>query len=134
MLLCVGAWGWSYPFREHVDYKRNGGRQDWVFEIGGGAVFVGRNWGGWQGGAEDTPGWHYEHLGKDPWAGELDTGGLRLLGFQFFTSPAPPAGLGSFIKVPFWFASTLLAIALLLVWRKTDKPSPKSRGFNSCNA
>jgi hypothetical protein len=126
-LFCAGLWGWSYPFREHVDYTGSTGGQEWVVEVGGGAVFVGRNWGGW--GAKDAPGWHYAHLGKAPSAGELDSAGFRLFGFQFFNSVAPPAGMGSFAKVPFWFINTLSVMALLVVWWRTRKPAVGSSGF-----
>ncbi|MEX0775164.1 MAG: hypothetical protein WD042_05560 [Phycisphaeraceae bacterium] len=120
LFLCVIAWGWSYPYREHLAY--NGVHsQDWVIELGGGAVFLGRHWG-----YMDPPGWDYYHIGKDPHAGDLRGAGFSLLGFQFFTSPAPPAlaGMGSFVIVPFWFLTTLLALALILVWRKTRKAKP----------
>jgi hypothetical protein len=127
LLLCLSAWAWSCPYREHVDYKAGPkGPQTWVFEIGGGAIFVGRNWGGWEGGAEDLRGWHYQHLGKDPFASDLDNAGFRLLGMQIFTSQAPPKGIGSFIMIPFWFLTIASTLALVIVWWRQNlrgKPS-----------
>jgi len=118
LVLCIGAWVWSYPFRERVGYTGRTGYQEWVCEIGGGGVFVGRHWG-----FTGTPGWEYLHLGKDNFPDGTD-GSPYLLGFRFFSSPPPPAGLGSFAIVPFWFMTALSTAALVFVWRKTGKPKP----------
>ena len=113
-VLSVGCWGWSYPYREHLSY--NGDQsQACVIELGGGAVFLGRDWG-----FMTPPGWSYYHVGHDHDAGELDGAGFGMLGFQCFTSPAPPNGIGSFVKIPFWFLCTVSAVAMIFVWRRTE--------------
>ena len=120
-LICISMWGWSYPFREHLAY--NGATsQEIVIEIGGGSLFLGRNWG-----FMHPPGWQYYHTSADPHAGEMDSLGYRLLRFQFAYSP-PPAGWGPIAKIPFWFLTALCICLLWISWRKT-RPLPKGRSF-----
>jgi hypothetical protein len=128
-LLCLGVWGWSYPFREHLDYKAGPtGLQTWFVEIGNGAITIGRNFGGYVGGAEDLPGWHYWHLGRDTrYASELDTLGFRLLGFQLFTSHAATQRPVAYVEIPFWFVSTVMGF--LFLWRGPNLRNKPSRGF-----
>lgn len=128
-LLCIAMWGWSYPFREHIDYTGRTGFLEWEFEIGDGGIFMGRNWG--FSSPNEAFHWHYEHLGQDPWAGEIYTAGFRLFGFQFFRSPMPHAGMVTFVIIPLWFVSSMSALALVLVWRKTEKSNRDDRSWTT---
>jgi hypothetical protein len=120
VLLCVVAWGWSYPFRERIAYAGASGVQEWAIELGDGGLFLGRSWG-----CTEVPGWSYEHLGKDPFASDIYGAGFCLFGFQFFRSPVPPSGIGSFLIIPFWFPTVLSVMLLFFVWRRTK---PKNGG------
>jgi hypothetical protein len=118
LTLYAAVWGWSYLFRDCIDYTRPDGSYGWIFEIGGGEIAAGRNWGGWTG---EKPGWNYQHLPPDQYASEINGLGVRILGFQFIRLTK----FGGLIKIPLWFPIGVIALVFYLLGRKARQP----RGF-----
>ena len=122
LLLCLSAWAWSLAYSERLAYVSDHS-QDCIIDIEAGKIFLGRNW-GWV----ETRGWNYQHLQAE-WDDELESAGRRWLGFQVFTSPPPVyGGMGSFVKIPFWFPTAICTGLLWFVWRIT-RPQFKGRAF-----
>jgi predicted small integral membrane protein len=123
LLLCVGAWAWSYLYLGGISYRRG---QLLVFAANHGELWirwVERGWG------PDGVSVSYDPVPEDYAMSEKYIRSYPRTKYflGFFTSKDMNSFTGRERQagIPFWFVTSVLAIALIYVWRKTrPKPNP----------
>ena len=128
---CVGGWGWSHIYVQCLRFHPTDDFRLYELTIAQGRCFIGEITGerlmilanGWTLQTlnyKDSSEYHLDEPNS------LDQPNFHLLGFAYGRSTV---NLYCWIVViPFWFPTTISAILLLLVWRKT-RPKKKVERF-----